>query len=92
MLESAHRGEFDVILSYSNSRLTRRLREYLDLIDLYEKTGVLICTCVSGDDDLSTADGRMVAKIKASVDEAEADKISERVNRRIADKAAAGNG
>ena len=32
---------------------------------------------MSGEDDLSTADRRMVARIKASVDVAEADRISE---------------
>jgi len=66
------------IISYSNSRLTRRMRELEDLIKLHERTDVTILTVVSGKDDLSTADGRMVARIKASVDAAEAERISER--------------
>ena len=36
---------------------------------------------VSGDDDLGTADGRMVARIKASVDAGEAERVSERTRR-----------
>ena len=81
MLEAARDGKIDVILAYSNSRLTRRLRELEDLIKLHEATGVQIKTVVSGQDDLSTADGRMVARIKASVDVGEAERIGERLRR-----------
>lgn len=81
MLRGARRREFGAVLAYSNSRLTRRPRELEDLIDLHAGTGVLIKTVVSGDDDLSTADGRMVARIKANVDAAEAERTAERVAR-----------
>ncbi|MFB9383290.1 recombinase family protein [Pseudonocardia petroleophila] len=90
MLAAARRGEFSVILAYSNSRLTRRTRELDDLIDLYKDTGVRICTIVSGDDDLDTADGRMVAHIKASVDAAEAERTAERVTRAARQRAERG--
>ena len=79
MLAAAKRGEFEAILAYSNSRLTRRPREFEDLIELHEQYGIRIVTVVSGDDDLSTADGRMVARIKAAADAAEAERTGERV-------------
>lgn len=91
MLEAAHAGEFDVIVAYSNSRLTRRLRELLDLIELHHQTGIAIHTVVSGNDDLSTADGIMVAQIKGSVDEAEARRTAERLRRAFLAKAQAGS-
>lgn len=81
MLRAAKAGEVDVILAYSNSRLTRRLLELEDLIQLHERHGTQIATVVSGQDDLSTADGRMVARIKASVDSAEAERTGERLRR-----------
>lgn len=81
MLADARSGSFDVIVSYSNSRLTRRMRELEDLIQLHEQTGVRIATCVSGDDNLGTADGRRMARIKASISAGEADDISERARR-----------
>lgn len=81
MLDRVRDREFTHILSYSSSRLTRRPRELEDLIQLHEETGVLIKTIASGDDDLSTANGRMVARIKASVDAAEAEVASERIRR-----------
>lgn len=90
MLAAARRGEFTVILAYSNSRLTRRTRELDDLIDLFKDTGVRICTIVSGDDNLDTADGRMVAHIKASVDAAEAERTAERVTRAARQRAERG--
>ena len=81
MITDARAGNFDAIVAYSNSRLTRRLRELLDLIDLYNDHGVKIVTVVSGSDDLSTADGRMTAQIKGSVDQAEAERMGERIRR-----------
>lgn len=81
LLADVRAGRIGVVLAYSNSRLTRRPRELEDLIDLHAQTGVLIKTVVSGDDDLSTADGRMVARIKANVDAAEAERTAERVAR-----------
>lgn len=90
MLESARAGQVDVIVAYSNSRLTRRLLELQDLIDLHDKHGVRIHTVVSGSDDLSTADGRMTANIKASVDQAEAERTAERLKRAFLAKAQTG--
>lgn len=81
MLSGARAGEFDAILAYSNSRLTRRPLEVEDIISLHERYGTRFETVVSGNDDLSTADGRMVARIKGNVDAAEAERTAERVAR-----------
>lgn len=81
MLARAQRGNFGTIIAYSNSRLTRRPLELADLIALHKTYGVAISTVVSGDDDLSTADGRMVARIKVDVDAGEAERTGERVAR-----------
>lgn len=90
MLRRARAGEFGVIVSYSNSRLTRRPLELEELINLYELHGVRFVTVVSGNDDLSTADGRMVARIKASVDAAEVERTAERVARKHLESAREG--
>src|SRR5436190_22326395 len=66
MIAAVEAGEVDVIVAYSNSRLTRRPLEFETLIQLHERTGARIATVASGEDDLSTADGRMVTRIKAS--------------------------
>jgi DNA invertase Pin-like site-specific DNA recombinase len=90
MLRQARAGAFSAILAYSNSRLTRRPREVEDLIELHDQCGVRLHTVVSGDDDLSTADGRMIARIKGNVDAAEAERIGERVKRAKAQAVAEG--
>lgn len=90
MMRRARAGEFSVIVAYSNSRLTRRPLELEELITLYEQHGVRITTVVSGNDDLSTADGRMVARIKASVDAAEVERTAERVARKHLENAREG--
>lgn len=81
MMALAEAGAIGAIVSYSNSRLTRRPLELERLIAAHDRTGVELRTVVSGRDDLSTADGRMVARIKASVDAAESERIGERVRR-----------
>jgi len=81
MLDAATRGEVDVILAYSNSRLTRRPAEWITLINLAQSHGVQIKTVVSGSHDLSTADGRAVALTIATWDAAEAERVSERISR-----------
>jgi DNA invertase Pin-like site-specific DNA recombinase len=90
MLDAIRAGEIDVVISYSNSRLTRRPMEFEQLIQLHEQTGVRYLTVMSGDDNLATADGRMVARIKAAVDAAEAERISERVARAALQRAEQG--
>ncbi len=90
MLGKAERGELDVIVAYSNSRLTRRVMELERLIQLHERTRVQIQTIVSGNDDLATADGQMTARIKASVDAGEAKRIGERVKRAAQQRREAG--
>lgn len=78
MLAAVHAGEIGVIVAYSSSRLTRRLRDALDLIDLAEAGAVEIRTVVSGQYDLSTAAGRTIAKVFAVFDEQESEVNSER--------------
>lgn len=90
MLDAIRAGEIDVVIAYSNSRLTRRRMEFEQLIQLHEQTGVRYLTIVSGDDNLATADGRMIASIKAAVDAAEAERIAERVARAALQRAEQG--
>ncbi|HEY7223046.1 MAG TPA: recombinase family protein [Micromonosporaceae bacterium] len=81
MLDAVRRGEVDVIIAYSMSRITRRPAEWETLIKLVEETGVRIETIVSGSVDVNTADGRMVLRMLASTDAGEAERVAERVAR-----------
>ncbi|HVM27561.1 MAG TPA: recombinase family protein, partial [Mycobacteriales bacterium] len=90
MLAEVRAGRYSVVVAYSNSRLTRRPREWMDLIDLANKGAVQIHTVVSGSHDLGTADGRAVALTVAAWDAAEAERTSERLKRQKEDRAARG--
>lgn len=81
LLADARAGQLDVILAYSNSRLTRRPAEWLALIELANAGKLRIKTVASGEHDLSTADGRAVALTVAAWDAAEAERTAERVAR-----------
>lgn len=81
LIADAKTGQFSCVISYSFSRLTRRPREFEDLVTLHLEHGINFKTCVSGEPDLSTADGLMTARFIASMDAAEAQRISERVRR-----------
>lgn len=92
MLAGVRAGKFKTVISYSNSRLTRRPAEWLDLITLANDKSVnlQIKTCVSGTYDLSTADGRAVALTIAVWDGAEAERTSERLKASHRHRAAQG--
>jgi site-specific DNA recombinase len=81
LLEGVATGVYDGLLYYSNSRLTRRPREYETIIELVENTGVRLASVASGTADLTTADGRMIGRMLAAQDAAEAERIGERVTR-----------
>ncbi len=81
MVERVRAGGITAVLAYSNSRLTRRPLELEDVLELHRATGVRVATVVSGEDNLATADGRMVARFKAVADAAEAERTAERVKR-----------
>ena len=90
MVTAAQVGEFKWILGYSNSRLTRRPAEMEDLIVLHEQVGTKLLTKVSGEANLSTADGRIMARVFAAFDAGEAERTGERIARKHVELAAAG--
>lgn len=90
MIAAARRREFSAIIAYSSSRLTRRPREAEDLLELVERHGVRLHTVASGSFDLTTADGRAVARTLAAWDAAEAERTAERVQRAALQRAQEG--
>lgn len=90
MLDDAEAGRFEVILAYSTSRLTRRPREIEDMIDLHESHGTQLVTVQSGRPDLSTADGRLNARMLGNVDTGEAERTAERARRKQKELAESG--
>lgn len=80
MLAALRRGEAEVVVAWHVDRLTRKLTELEELIDLAQGTGVRIAT-VTGDIDLSTDAGRLVGRILASVARGEVERKGARQKR-----------
>ncbi len=80
MLEAVETGGAEVVVAWHVDRLTRRLTELEELIDLAQRTGLRIAT-VTGDVDLSTDAGRLVGRILASVARGEVERKGARQKR-----------
>jgi DNA invertase Pin-like site-specific DNA recombinase len=71
-------GRVDAIVAWHPDRLYRRSRDLLDLIDLVNEMQAEIATVTANSIDLSTANGRLVAKIGADVAQHESEHKAER--------------
>jgi site-specific DNA recombinase len=91
MLADLQAGRLNAVLAYSSSRFYRRVRELDELIDLFNERQIEVATVVSGRIDLTTADGRMTARLLAVIDQGEAERIGERSARAKADLKANGS-
>lgn len=90
MLDDAEAGRFDVVLAYSTSRLTRKVREQEDLIELHEEAGTRFLTVAAGWLDLASAAGRLNARVLGSVDAGEAERTAELARRKQQELAESG--
>ena len=83
-------GEIDILVVYTYDRLTRRLKDFIYLLEEMEKNGVVL-NSIRDRFDTGTATGRMMAHIVVSLAEWEEDTISERVARSLVEAAQQGN-
>src|SRR5207244_1116184 len=90
MLTAARAGEFSTIIAWHVDRITRNPRELERLIDVLEKADVTVLTVTAGALDLSTASGRMQARVVGAVARHESEQKSERLRAKAAQLASAG--
>lgn len=83
MLTAVEAGEVDAIVAWAPDRLYRRLADLEELITTIEAKDVTLRTVKAGEFDLSTALGRMIARILGSVAQGEGEVKSERWKRSI---------
>jgi DNA invertase Pin-like site-specific DNA recombinase len=89
MLEDIEAGLIDAVVVYHADRLHRHPRELEDFIDLCQARKTDLAT-VTGDIDLSTHDGQLIARIHGAVARKESDDKSRRIRRKHEELAAAG--
>ena len=79
LLRLIESDQIDAVVAIHTDRLYRRPRDLERLVDALENHKITVRTVKSGEMDLSTATGRMVAKMLATVSEHESARIGERV-------------
>lgn len=89
MLRDIESSRISALVVWDVDRLTRTPRELEDLIDLADRYGLALAN-VGGDIDLSTPDGRMMARIKGTLARREVEQMSKRLKRRFLQKAELG--
>jgi site-specific DNA recombinase len=82
-------GRFSALVCYDLDRLTRQPRQLEDWIDAAEDRGLVIVTA-NGEADLSTDNGRLFARIKASVARSEIERKGARQKRANLQRAQSG--
>lgn len=80
MIADIQAGVINGVVVYSLDRLTRKPSELEDFINLTEQYQTRLAN-VSGEVDLSSANGKMVARLMGAMARAETDKMGERVSR-----------
>ena len=79
LLRDIEGGRVDAVLARHADRLYRRPVDLEDLVSFVERHKLAIQTVYSGTIDLTTADGRAVARIVGATNRLEVEKMSERV-------------
>ena len=90
MLTDVARGRYSAVLAWHPDRLYRAIRDLEGIIDVLDTAGVLLHTVNGGQLDLSTASGKMVARILGSVARQESEHKAERIKAAFAQRAEAG--
>jgi DNA invertase Pin-like site-specific DNA recombinase len=90
MLQALRDGTVNAIVAWHPDRLTRHPRELEDLIVTIETTKARLATVQAGEYDLSTASGRMTARVVGAVARGESEHKSARLKRKHRELAEAG--
>lgn len=90
LLEAIAAGDIEAVVAWHPDRLHRSPVELERFIDLVEAHRVAVATVQGGDYDLSTASGRMTARVVGAVARHESEHKGERQRAKMAQLAAAG--
>jgi DNA invertase Pin-like site-specific DNA recombinase len=90
LLEDIAARQLDALVVWHLDRLHRHPRELEDFFEVIDAAGGVKMATVSGETDLGTHDGRLMARIQGAVARKESDDKSRRVKRKAQELAAAG--
>lgn len=90
MMADAKAGLLDVIVVWHLDRIYRHPLELEEIIDLVEKSGLMVATVTGGDYDLTTTDGRAMARVIVTFARKESEDKARRNRRKHLEVAQAG--
>ncbi|HEV7564516.1 MAG TPA: recombinase family protein, partial [Microbacteriaceae bacterium] len=90
MLEDIEAGQRDAVIVYNLDRLTRRPIELEQFTSICQRAGMTQFVTVTGDIDLGSGDGMLMARVLAAFAASESDKKSQRLKRKAREIAEAG--
>lgn len=90
MLQDIRDKQIDAVIVYHQDRLWRQPREIEEFFDVCDLAGLKDLASVTGDADLSTADGRMKVRILGAVARNQSDAAARRIRRKHLELAIAG--
>lgn len=90
LLSDCRSGLVSAVVMLKLDRLTRSVRDLADLLDLFAKHNVALCS-ISESLDTSTASGRLMLNLLASVSQWEREAIAERTSFALAHKRRSGD-
>lgn len=90
MMGDVERGVIDAIVAWHSDRLYRRFDDLMAFTTVIETTGIRVETVTAGRVDLSTASGRMSARMLGTVAAYESEHKSERIRSKMDELAMAG--
>lgn len=82
MLSEIAGGTVDAVVVYDQDRLYRQPRELEEFFDVCDGAGVTDLASVTGDIDLASTDGKLMARMKGAVAAKESDDKSRRIKRK----------
>lgn len=89
MLRDIEDGKIDGVIIWHLDRLARSVRDLEDFIDVCTKMGTKVAT-VTGELDIGTSDGLVMARIMVAIARKSSDDSSRRIRRKMEDNAAEG--
>jgi DNA invertase Pin-like site-specific DNA recombinase len=90
MMDALAAGEIDAIVVYHADRLYRRLGDMVPFLDAVQAAGATVETVAGGVIDLTTAAGRMAARLAGVIAAGESERASERIIRQRLELRASG--
>jgi site-specific DNA recombinase len=90
MLDDMRAGAVDAVVVWHLDRLHRHPKELEEFFEVCDAAGISALASVTGDTDLSTHDGRFLARILGAVARKESDDKSRRITRKHLEMAQAG--